>query len=66
MAPVLSPDEAMAHEMNAARGVWKAPAGVLQAAPAPRFAGRDAWQPVEAPERGQHGAEILAELNEAE
>ncbi|WP_137702623.1 CaiB/BaiF CoA transferase family protein [Marimonas lutisalis] len=66
VAPVLSPDEAMAHGMNAARGVWKAPSGVLQAAPAPRFAGRDAWQPVEAPERGQHGAEILAELNEAE
>jgi crotonobetainyl-CoA:carnitine CoA-transferase CaiB-like acyl-CoA transferase len=62
VAPVLSPDEAARHEMNAARGVWTAPAGVLQAAPAPRFSGQGEWQPTEAPERGAHTAEILAEL----
>ncbi|MDQ2090523.1 CaiB/BaiF CoA transferase family protein [Marimonas arenosa] len=62
VAPVLSPDEATLHEMNAARGVWKAPAGVLQAAPAPRFAGQPAWEPTESPVRGAHGADILKEL----
>ena len=62
VAPVLSPDEAAAHAMNDARGVWKAPGGVLQAAPAPRFDGGAAWEPPEAPERGQHTAEILKEL----
>lgn len=65
-APVLSPAEAAAHPVNAARGVWAAPDGVLQAAAAPRFAGHDRWQPPESPERGQHGAEILAELGLAD
>lgn len=62
VAPVLSPDEAAAHDMNAARGAWAAPGGVLQAAPAPRFAGQAGWTPPAAPERGQHDAEIRAEL----
>ncbi|WP_306004427.1 CaiB/BaiF CoA transferase family protein [Aquicoccus porphyridii] len=62
VAPVLSPDEAAAHDMNAARGAWAAPGGVLQAAPAPRFAGQPDWQPKAAPARGEHTDEILAEL----
>lgn len=62
VAPVLSPDEAAAHAMNAARGTWAAPDGVLQAAPAPRFSGQPDWQPKRAPARGEHTDEILAEL----
>ena len=62
VAPVLSPDEAMSHEMNDARGAWHMADGVLQAAPAPRFEGADPWTPPESPARGQHSAEILAEI----
>jgi crotonobetainyl-CoA:carnitine CoA-transferase CaiB-like acyl-CoA transferase len=62
VAPVLSPDEAARHEMNAARRAWGEAEGVLQAAPAPRFAGHGAWQPALGPERDAHRAEILAEI----
>ena len=62
VAPVLSPDEAMGHAMNAARGAWAAPDGVLQAAPAPRFAGQGGWAPKAVPARGADSAAILAEL----
>lgn len=62
VAPVLSPDEAAAHAMNAARGTWSAPDGVLQAAPAPRFSKQPDWQPKATPARGEHTDEILAEL----
>lgn len=66
VAPVLSPDEALHHPMNA-RGAWVEHDGVLQAAPAPRFADASAgpqaaWAPAASPERGAHSAEILAEL----
>ena len=40
VAPVLSPEEAMAHEMNAARQSWVEIDDVMQAAPAPRFQGQ--------------------------
>lgn len=62
VAPVLTPQEAIAHPLNDARRTWAAPDGVLQAAPAPRFAGGQPWQPRESPGRGQHSAEILAEI----
>ncbi|MCP3971635.1 MAG: CoA transferase [Rhodobacteraceae bacterium] len=62
VAPVLSPDEAQSHEMNAARRTWDDTGGVLQAAPAPRFAGAPDWRPPDIPARGQHGDEILTEL----
>lgn len=62
VAPVLSPGEARAHEMNATRGAWGEAEGVLQAAPAPRFAGGQDWAPSLGPERGAHSEEILAEL----
>lgn len=62
VAPVLSPAEAMAHPMNAARRTWAEPGGVLQAAPAPRFSGAPDWVPKESPARGQHGPDILREL----
>jgi crotonobetainyl-CoA:carnitine CoA-transferase CaiB-like acyl-CoA transferase len=64
VAPVLSPDEAMHHPMNHARGVWSAPDGDLQAAPAPRFSTREA-KPGAIPARGQDTNEILAELRSA-
>lgn len=62
VAPVLSPDEAAAHEMNAARGTWAVVDGALQAAPAPRFDGH-AREIGRVPVRGEHGEEIRAELS---
>ncbi len=62
VAPVLSPDEAHAHDMNSARRAWGEAEGVLQAAPAPRFAGQSEWTPALGSERGAHTGEILAEL----
>jgi crotonobetainyl-CoA:carnitine CoA-transferase CaiB-like acyl-CoA transferase len=61
VAPVLNPEEAMAHPMNA-RGTWTEAHGALQAAPAPRFEGQPPWNPPASPARGQHTDEILAEL----
>ncbi|MCE8544730.1 CoA transferase [Ruegeria pomeroyi] len=63
VAPVLSPHEAQHHPMNAARRTWAEIDGTLQAAPAPRFKDRD-WQPKPSPARGEHTAEILAELDQ--
>ncbi|RKF16405.1 CoA transferase [Roseovarius spongiae] len=61
VAPVLSPDAAAQEPHMRARGVWQAPGGVLQPAPAPRFDGarRD---PAPVPRRGQHSQEIRDEL----
>lgn len=61
-APVLNPEEAEAHPMNAARRSWRRAEGMLQPAPAPRFAGAPDWSPPEIPARDQHGEEIRAEL----
>ena len=61
VAPVLSPDEAAAHPLNTARAIWSSPQGTLQAAPAPRFDGQSI-SPGPIPKRGQHDAEIRAEL----
>ncbi len=63
VAPVLSPQESRDSALNAARGIWTETGGILQAAPAPRFTDRAGWTPPPIPARGQHGAEILAELN---
>lgn len=65
VAPVLNPEEALAHPMNAARKTWHEVDGVLQAAPAPRFSTQGEWVPRAAPKRGQHSAEILQELSGA-
>ena len=62
VAPVLSPEEAMAHPLNAARSAWHEIDGTLQAAPAPRFSGQPAWSPPAIPHRGEHSDEIRAEL----
>lgn len=61
VAPVLNPEEALKHPMNA-RSAWVTAGGILQAAPAPRFSGQPDWIPPEIPRRGQHTEEILAEL----
>ncbi|TMV10310.1 CoA transferase [Ruegeria sediminis] len=63
VAPVLSPEEARAHEMNAARRTWREIDGTLQAAAAPRFSNAE-WQPKPSPARGEHTEEILAELRD--
>ncbi len=59
VAPILSPDEAARDPHLAARGVWLA--DPLQPAPAPRF-DRARRQPGTIPLRGQHCAELRAEL----
>ncbi|WP_027256497.1 CaiB/BaiF CoA transferase family protein [Leisingera aquimarina] len=61
VAPVLNPEEALAHPMNA-RGTWAEVQGALQAAPAPRFSNQPEWVPPVIPERGQHTEELLEEL----
>jgi crotonobetainyl-CoA:carnitine CoA-transferase CaiB-like acyl-CoA transferase len=62
VAPVLSPEQALTHDMNAARQTWRDIDGTLQAAPAPRFSNTP-WHPKPIPARGEHTVEILADLN---
>lgn len=62
VAPILNPDEALAHPQNTARQTWREVDGVLQAAPAPRFSTEPPWTPSAIPVRGQQTDEILAEL----
>ena len=63
-APVLTPEESLSHPINSARKVWHNVDGVLQAAPAPRFAGQADWVAPPMPVRGQDTDAILAELAE--
>jgi alpha-methylacyl-CoA racemase len=60
-APVLSFEEAPAHAHARARGAFVEVDGVVQPAPAPRFARTPAGLPGPAPQAGQHTAEVLAE-----
>ena len=62
VAPVYSPHEAASDPHVAARAIWHRADNGRQAAPAPRFDGK---QPRinTAPKRGQHTEEILADLN---
>jgi len=62
VAPVLNPEEAMNQPINEARATWHEVDGVLQSAPAPRFADAGPWSPPPRPARGEHSAEILSEL----
>ena len=62
VAPVLSPTEAQAHPMNAARQTWLRPDNTLQAAAAPRFSTAE-WHPKPSPTRGEHRQDILNELD---
>ncbi|MCC5988995.1 MAG: CoA transferase [Pararhodobacter sp.] len=62
VAPVLSPHQAARHRINKDRGMWTEAFGLLQAMPAPRFSTSSPRRLTEPPARGQHTAEILAEL----
>ncbi|WP_223477079.1 CaiB/BaiF CoA transferase family protein [Oricola indica] len=62
VAPVLDPGEAAGDPHLASRSVWHETDGHLQAAPAPRFSSLPEWSPRPSPARGEHTAEILAEL----
>jgi len=62
VAPVLNPEQALLHPMNSARSTWHEVDGVLQTAPAPRFADAGPWSAPAIPERGAHSAEIRREL----
>ncbi len=64
VGPVLSPDEAKTDTHMAARGVWQTAEGRLQAAAAPRFDGKKPAPAPPSPYRGQHTAEILADLKD--
>ena len=63
VAPVLSPQQAADEPHMRARGVWQETDGVLQPAPAPRFAGPVAT-PKPPPKRGQDGGTIRADLKQ--
>jgi acetyl-CoA hydrolase len=58
-APVLNPEEAARHPHNVARGIFAVHDGMLQANPAPRFAGFERSAPGAVPRRGEHTDEIL-------
>ena len=58
-APVLTPEEAARHPHNVARGIFSEHGGMLQANPAPRFAGFERSAPGVVPRRGEHTDEIL-------
>jgi len=60
LAPVLSPEEAARHPHNVARNVYGECDGMLQANPAPRFAG-ETLVPGPVPACGQHTDEIMEE-----
>jgi alpha-methylacyl-CoA racemase len=60
-APVLSFDEAPLHAHAQARAGFVAVGGVMQPAPAPRFARTPAALPSAAPDVGEHTAQVLAE-----
>lgn len=62
VAPVLSPEQALEQPINRARATWHDSDGVLQAAPAPRFADAPAWVPAAIPVRGADGAAIRQEI----
>ncbi|GGH34934.1 Crotonobetainyl-CoA:carnitine CoA-transferase CaiB [Cribrihabitans marinus] len=65
VAPVLSPSEAAAHPMNAARGAWDTTGATPQPRPAPRFSTHRS-ETGESPARDQHGSEIRAELRSSQ
>ena len=60
-APVLSFEEAPAHAHALARGAFVDVGGVVQPAPAPRFARTPAAQPRPAPAVGEHTLHVLTE-----
>jgi alpha-methylacyl-CoA racemase len=61
VSPVLTLAEASQHPHNRARGTFTEVAGVVQPAPAPRFAATPGAIRRPPPHRGQHGDDALAE-----
>jgi alpha-methylacyl-CoA racemase len=61
-APVLDPLAASVHPHMVDRRTYQNVDGVLQAAPAPRLSGEGSNSISPIPKRGEHGAEILAEI----
>ena len=61
-APVLSPEEAVQHPHNVARGTFVEVAGLTQAGPAPRFSRTAPEITRPAPHPGQHTDEILGQF----
>ncbi|RZI78304.1 MAG: CoA transferase [Variovorax sp.] len=66
VAPVLRMSEAPAHAHNRARGVFVAPDGVVQPAPAPRFDRTPSALPPAAPEIGAQSTAILRMLGRSD
>ncbi|WP_328867143.1 CaiB/BaiF CoA transferase family protein [Streptomyces sp. NBC_00304] len=62
VTPVYGLTEAATHPHNVARGTYYTEDGLLQPAPAPRFAGTPAATPRPAPLVGAHTREVLAEI----
>ena len=58
-APVLTPEEAAQHPHNVAREIFSVRDGMLQANPAPRFAGFENRAPGRVPRRGEHTDDLL-------
>lgn len=58
-APVLTPDEALSHPHNVARGIYDHSHGFPQPAPAPRFREAVAELPTPAPRIGEHTQSVL-------
>jgi len=65
VTPVLDPDEAAAHPHNRARGTFVEHGGILQAAPAPRFARTPGGLGLPPPLPGEHTDALLAEAGYA-
>ena len=63
VAAVLSPGDSQDQPHMRARQTWLEKNGQLQARPAPRFDGRLPDVPADPPKRGEHTAEIRAELS---
>jgi crotonobetainyl-CoA:carnitine CoA-transferase CaiB-like acyl-CoA transferase len=63
VAPVLSPEASGRDPHIAARNIWHEHQGHLQASPAPRFSDWQAVSPVTIPDKDQHRAALLKELN---
>jgi alpha-methylacyl-CoA racemase len=62
VAPVVSPQNAPAHPHNAARGTFIDVGGVVQPAPAPRFARTPSGPPSPPVKPGSDTSEVLAGL----
>jgi alpha-methylacyl-CoA racemase len=63
VAPVLDPVAAASNPHMAARKTWTQTGRHLQALAAPRFDGRQPAEPANAPRRGEHTDQVLAEID---